>query len=143
MIGVPRTKSDAYLSVPLVVLELEQHLDDLTLAARLAGVNINDETMRLPMAANLGTLHRRRVWEAWRTTTGRGGRWHALVKAGATLKAPATVTDLAPYREPEPLQVRQVRISSYPLVGYKRVEIDPEDDAFARANGNASEEVSA
>lgn len=136
MIGVPRKESDAYLSVPLVVLELDQHLDDLALAARLAGVyTINDETMRLPMAANVSDLHRRRVWEAWRTTTGRGGRWHALVKAGATLKATATVTDLAPYREPEPVQVTQVRIGSNGIRGYKRVETDPEDAEFALANG--------
>ena len=144
MIGVPRKISDAYLSVPLVVLELEQHLDDLALAARLAGVyNIADETMLLPLAARLGKLHRRRVWEAWQTSTGRAGRFGALIKAGATLAAPATVGDLQPYREPEPIQVKQHRVEGAPRGTWEKIETDPEDEEFERANGLTSESVDA
>jgi hypothetical protein len=96
----------------------------LKAAAILAGVPAAEkgETL-IPLVADVTALHRRRVWEAWRTTSGRTGRWGALLAIGATLRA-ADLDHLEPYRLPRPMEVKQIPHG----IGIRQVSVDPEDD---------------
>ena len=83
----------------------------------------------LALIADPRDAHRRRVWEAFRVTGGRTGRWGALVKLGVTLRAwPADELDaFEPYREPKRLETKMFPVAGEPFGTYQRVVIDPED----------------
>ena len=110
--------------------EAQQHAAQLTAtlpalraAASLAGITANTDEVLIPLTADVTGLHRRRVWEAWNTTDGRTGRWGALIRVGATVRA-ADLDNLEPYRRPQPMHVRQ----EHNGIGVRHIEFDPEDD---------------
>jgi hypothetical protein len=78
---------------------LDHTSDMLCHAAELCGVNVGWQPFdggRLALVADPAATSRADLFKAWTTTTGRAGRWAALLKAGATIRA-ATLEDFAPY----------------------------------------------
>jgi len=112
----------AWTDAAIHAVELDQQLTALRAAAVLAGLRAHDNDALLPLTCDTTGLHRRRVWEAWETTTGRTGKWGALVAAGVTIRA-ADIDEYEHYRRPAPLEVKYVR-DTY---GHRPVQIDPED----------------
>jgi len=64
------------------------------------------------------------VHEAF-ASRGRCSRWAGLLALGVTLRA-ATLDAFEPYREPRPLEIRQVRAG----LGLRQEAFDPEDEGF-------------
>lgn len=115
---------NAWAHAPALAASLTAQVPNLTEAARLAGLTIQGADGTLPLTVNPGDLHRRRVWEAWENTTGRAGKWGALISLGATIEA-ADLEDYKHYRRPAPMETR------YEQVGrgmHRPVEVDPEDE---------------
>ena len=82
--------------------------------------------MLLPLVIDPAGLHRRRVWEAWKSE-GRTGRWGALLGVGARIRA-ADLGNIEPYRTPKPF-VRKVFPTGERGIGRVQIE-DPEDDDY-------------
>jgi hypothetical protein len=104
---------DSYFDLPGLTAELESHLATLCAAAALAGLppdtafigSANDtETTawQLALAVDATGCHRRKVWAAWSTTSGRCGRWSALHTQGVKLRAASHLDRLQPYEKPKP-----------------------------------------
>ncbi|KRE79919.1 hypothetical protein [Arthrobacter sp. Soil763] len=117
----------AWSDGPAYAHELSALLDTLHAAALLAGktepTGKHDQCL-IGLSIDATGLHRRRVWEAWNTTEGRGGKWRALWKLGATIEAPELGQGRA-YREPKPMETRAERAN----FGVRQFPYDPEDDA--------------
>ncbi|WP_455834799.1 hypothetical protein [Pseudarthrobacter siccitolerans] len=118
----------AWLDAAVLAQELSSLIPALAAAAKLAGARVLNNDDHLPLTTNPGKLHRRRVWEAW-AATGRGGRWAALLKLGATIHAPA-LEDIKPYRTPAPMEIKQTHNGQ----GIVQRPHDPEDDEYAKHN---------
>lgn len=116
----------AWSDAPAYAYELTAMINTLHTAATLAGLTPTrgklDQTL-IGLTINAEGLHRRRVWEAWETTTGRAGNWRELWKLGATIEAPA-LNDAKPYNEPAAMENRGERRE---LGTYQWLH-DPEDD---------------
>jgi hypothetical protein len=69
--------------------------------AELVGVSSKPRQAQLPLVVDTTGVHRRR--NTWLATTGRAGRWGAIVKAGARIRA----ADLDTYRLPRPLEEKR------------------------------------
>lgn len=113
----------AWTDVQLHTHELDTHLHLLRMAAQLAGQRITPPDGLLALTCDTTGHHRRRVWEAWDTTTGRTTRWGALHAAGVTIRA-VDLDEYEHYRRPAPMEVRYVRDSH----GHRPVQHDPEDE---------------
>ena len=106
---------------------LDRLVPILQAAAELCGVYSGDDTALLPLVIDTSSLHRRRVWEAWKAAGERCGRWSALAALGARIRA-ADLEGFEPYRKQKPLIRRQ-----FPILGpgnrhiYRPVVIDSED----------------
>ncbi len=114
----------------------EQHAHQLTeMMTRLAaGANLcgvadteKGETL-IPLTLDTTGCHRRRTWEAWRVMSGRTGRWGAVLKLGAAIRA-ADLDGLEPYRLPKPMEIKQIPHG----IGVRQVSHDPEDAELAEA----------
>lgn len=125
----------AWATASVLAQDLSAQLSALTQAAQLAGVRTPGNDAQLPLTIDAEGLHRRRVWEAWETK-GRTNQWAAVLDAGATIKAPA-LEDYKPYRRPAPMETQMVREG----IGYRPVEIDPEDADYANRKGLSTREV--
>jgi len=130
MVAAPAKERQAWLDAELRASTMTNLLPALAAAARLAGVDVRDRDA-LALTVNPGTLHRRRVWEAWNSHGERCGRWSALHTLGATLRA-CPLHDYEPYAEPLPLETRQERVKA-PYVGIRQVVVDPHDAEYASA----------
>lgn len=119
---------NAWAHAPALAASLTSQVHNLAEAARLAGLTIQGADGTLPLTVDPGTLHRRRVWEAWENTTGRAGKWGAVVNLGATIEAPA-LEEYKHYRRPAPIETRYEQIGRGT---HRPVEIDPEDDNHAQ-----------
>lgn len=112
----------AWANAGILALELTAQLAPLAQAAQLAGIPVPNNDALPSLTINADGLHRRRVWEAWETT-GRTNQWAAVIDAGATIHAPALDAH-QPYRRPAPIELQTIRDG----VGYRQIEVDPEDD---------------
>jgi hypothetical protein len=88
--------------------------------------DVADEAV-IPLICDTGSLHRRKVWEAYESTTGRTGRWGFLTSIGATIRAPLSLDGFERYRRPKPIIHRQRQILGAPLGYIENVAQDPED----------------
>ncbi|MHC5557685.1 hypothetical protein [Kocuria sp. U4B] len=113
----------AWMDAVNAAAELDQLTPLILDAAALAGWATGGQERQLPLVCKPGEAHRRRVWEAWVTTDGNTRRWGALNALGVTIAAPEDLDDVKPYREPKPLEIRQVRSG----VGIRQIQVDPED----------------
>lgn len=127
IVKAPVKTRTAWSDGPALAVELDALVSVLHTAAILAGKTEptgHHNSCLIGLTVNAQGLHRRRVWEAWAKTTGRGGRWRELWKLGATIEAPA-LEDAGPYREPAPMEVR----TEHTGLGLRQWDHDPEDDA--------------
>lgn len=112
--------------------ELTRLSQPLATAAALAGVpNLDKTEVVLALLCQPTDQHRRQVWTAFTTRDPdrRCGRWSALTSLGVEIRAlPADqLGALQPYREPKPIEVRQIPIAD----GITRAEkFDPEDKDY-------------
>lgn len=123
MVTQPDKARRAWTDAAILAAQLDQQLPVLRAAADLAGLTIRDSDGLLPLTCDTAGLHRRRVWEAWETNTGRTTRWGALRAAGINIRA-ADLDGYEHYRRPAPLEVKYIR-DGY---GHRPVQIDPEDE---------------
>jgi hypothetical protein len=77
VIDKPDAVRSAYLEAEVFAHRLSALIELLIAAAELADVRIDGVEGTLPLCVDPGSLHRRRIWECWETTTGRTGRWGA------------------------------------------------------------------
>ena len=110
---------------------LSRLLPAMCAAAALAGVpDAETDSASMPLVADLTDCHVRRAWESWVREGGRCGRWAALLKVGAVLRACPIGEYPGAYAEPRPLEHRKVQIAR----GEYRTEIhDPEDSDYKPA----------
>jgi hypothetical protein len=134
----------AWKDAATAAAELGRLLLPLKAAAVLAGICDDDADNDLPLCIDPGELHRREVWSAWETeqreakaertaanslpfTTNqpaarsRTGRWGALIRLGATVRA-CPPDSFAPYRRPARLEERTVTIDGR----NQRITVDTE-----------------
>ncbi|WP_373199842.1 hypothetical protein [Mycobacterium marinum] len=130
----------SWLAAAVLAAELDSLLAPLAAAATLAGApaEVNTPTdgaegYRIALATDPGKLHRRRVWESW-GAAGRCGRWSALHKLGASIRACSKPERLQPYELPKPYLVKVVP-GKYG--GEDRQYVDPHD--FDHQPGTALE----
>ncbi|MHA7293902.1 hypothetical protein [Arthrobacter sp. HLT1-21] len=122
LLHATQEKRDAWTVAGVTAAELDAQIPALTAAAKLAGTRITNNDGLLALTVNPGKLHRRRVWEAWEAE-GRTGRWAALVKLGATIRA----CDLATYTEYRQTQPIETRYEEVGRGQWMPIETDPED----------------
>ncbi|WP_197498953.1 hypothetical protein, partial [Mycobacterium sp. E3298] len=112
--------------------KLDALLKLLATAAALAGIkDAFTNAALIGLAVDATGLHRRRVWEAW-LAEGRCGRWSALHRVGATLRA-ADLGSFAAYDEPVPVEVRTEQVAGAPLGTYRTTRHDPYDPGYKPA----------
>jgi len=123
---------------------LTQLVPGLVSAAQLADVRLDsaderlaqpwwsapvDPTAELALVCDPGTLHRRRVWEAFETVGGRTGKWGRLLALGCTLRA-HDLDGFEKYRLPLPIKHEQRQVLGAPRGVIEHVQTDPEDSEF-------------
>jgi hypothetical protein len=120
----------AWLAAAVAAKELDELVPVLAAAAELAGAPAGTSLRQsaadglvLALTTHAGMLHRRRIWEAW-AAVGTCGRWSALHRLGATIRAHRDPTSLTEYRAPRPYSVTW-------LNGGERRVVDPEDNPKA------------
>ena len=85
-----------------------------------------DPTAELPLVCDPGTLHRRRVWEAFNHVGGRTGKFGRLVSLGCTLRA-HNLDSFEKYRLPLPVKHEQRQVLGALRGVVQMVSTDPED----------------
>lgn len=115
----------AWTTAAYLAPKLTAQIPALITAAKLAGAIITGNDDQLPLTANPGDQHRRRIWEAWDTTEGRAGKWAALIKAGATIEA-RPLEQFKSYRRPADMETRYEQGAW----GYGPVAVDPGDKDY-------------
>jgi hypothetical protein len=127
MVKAPDDQRDAWLEAERYAAELDSLVPLLTVAAQLAGVDVNpDDGTELTMCANPTDAHRRPLWTAWSDKQGRTGRWGQLAKIGAQIRS-GSLGDITPYRRPRDIETRQVPVPGQVGI-YQFVTFDPETD---------------
>jgi hypothetical protein len=127
MLEQPDAVRRAWLSADSFANQLTRLIPPLSAAAELAGVSIDPENgTELTLCVDPTDMHRREVWEAWMVKTGRTGRWGALTKIGAQIRA-ATPENITPYRTPRDIEYRQVPVPGQHGI-YQTRAFDPETD---------------
>jgi hypothetical protein len=117
----------AWASAPTVASQLDSALAVLVITAALAGVTADMESGSLiTLAVSPVDMGRRELWAAWEDT-GRCGRWSALAKLGAKIRA-ADLPDVVAYRRPKELEHRLVPTSETGI--YDSVIVDPEAPGY-------------
>jgi hypothetical protein len=145
MVRADAKSQAAWLTAEVQAAKLDQLTPPLLAAAQLAGVRIDSADERIAQQwftapiddqaalaltcdpGTPGTLHRRQVWTAYETTTGRTRRHGALVKLGATLRALHDLDEFTPYQRPAQVIHRQQQIIGAPRGIVENVVVDPCD----------------
>lgn len=120
--AAPKTRN-AWAEGQALAIALTAKLPLLVTAATLAGARTAHPTTPIGLALNVDGLHRRRVWEAFEEG------WTALLELGATIHAPE-LEHFQDYREPRPMRTEHVKVG----IGWRNVEVDPEDDDYTPNN---------
>jgi hypothetical protein len=152
VIGMDTKTQKAWRDAPGFCATMNDLVDALCAGAVLAGapgdygdMSFDKTTLALPLTvANLGSLHRRRVWQAFAdlddephqpgvittsTMTApprparRCGRWSRLIALGAKIHATSDPSKVQLYRPPRERGIR----FEYDSAGYRSVPFDPED----------------
>ena len=129
-VALPEPQRQAWLAGEQTAHQLDQLLPVLTAAAQLAGLPIDNDPQRIGLCCHIPPeAHRRRAWEAWQSS-GRCGRWSALLALDGVAVKAAAVDGFTPYNEPEPLELRQQQIAEGVHRNYK---VDPHDPGYEPA----------
>jgi hypothetical protein len=106
IVNAPDEQRAAWTAAEALAGQIDAALPVLTVAAQLAGIAVDAETgSLLAMCVDTTDLHRRALWAAWESQDARCGRWAALVKLGARIRA-ADLTDIAAYDRPRDIEYR-------------------------------------
>jgi len=121
----------AWAEIPRLAARIDTLMGPLRAAAELADVPTKQKEAQLPLVVDPDGVHRRRIWEAWWNTDGRAGRWAAIIKAGATIRAfpAADLDNFATYLLPRPLEQKIEQRGGLVVT----TTLDPEDEDQARA----------
>lgn len=142
MVQADDDRRQAWVRAEITAAELDRQLLPLAAAAQLAGIRLGAPNRNAPgswneppapgallaLTVHTDGIHRRRMWEAWQST-GRCGRWTALVALGAQIQA-HPLDGFEHYREPRPLIYRQQQVPGAPRGDIENVVLDPEDEDF-------------
>jgi hypothetical protein len=118
----------AWAELPRYAARIDSLIAGLRAAAELTGTSTKRQEAQLALTVDATGLHRRRVWAAWHDTGSRAGRWGALVRLGATIRA-ATLDGFTEYSLPKPFEEKIERHDGMVVA----VTIDPEDAEVAQA----------
>ncbi len=132
MVTAPDDARAAWVAAEQHAAQLSALTPVLAMAADLAGTRVHNDEDLLPLVADPGQSHRRRVWEAFFHKEGRTGRWGALHRAGVSIRA-CPLDQHQPYRAAKPIEVRQEQAPGQPVGFYKTVRVDPEDPNYKPA----------
>lgn len=124
LINAPERSRKAWAEGQTQRATLDGLIEPLLAAARLAGHVAAGKTWAIGATVTATGIHRRRIWEAW----DHENRWADLIELGATIHAPE-LDELAPYREPAPIETRMERGG----IGWTPVQYDPEDNITTTA----------
>ncbi|MGP5252670.1 hypothetical protein ACTXM8_10375 [Brachybacterium alimentarium] len=125
LITADDTERQAWADAAQHADKLEQLVDVLAHTAALAGLTTHTDEAVFGLTAQVpDDVTRREAWDAW-DSTGRCGRWGALIAAGVTITAP-DLDDFTPYRKAKPLQRYYDKTT-----GKLTRTIDPEDTLTA------------
>ncbi len=95
LITAPDRERKAWVEAAVVAQDLTQTVGLLAAAARLCNVRIRDDAALLPLVCDPGDVTGRQAWAAW-YSTGRCGRWAAMLNAGISIRA-AKLDGFTPY----------------------------------------------
>jgi hypothetical protein len=117
----------AWAQAPTLTTQIDTTLPVLVTAAQLAGATVDNETgSLLALCVDTTNQPKRALWTAWDCKDGgRCGKWAALVKLGATIRA-ADLTDIGPYERPRDVEYRLEPQPGGPHGTYRTVAYDPE-----------------
>ncbi|MFD2674813.1 hypothetical protein [Gulosibacter bifidus] len=117
----------AWIDTQALPNELDKAWTQLRLAAAATGKITDTGEHYLGLAINPQQAKRRDIWQAWTADQ----HWTAILNTGAIIEAPE-LDKHEPYREPKPLEYRQLRIpDGYGSIGnmlyrYEDATFDPE-----------------
>jgi hypothetical protein len=124
--AMPDDQRAAWSAAEQLCARLDAAVPTLTVAAELAGVTVDNETgSLLAMCVDTAGMRKRELWRAWDTKDGRCGRFGALVKLGAIIRA-ANLENIAPYERPRDVQYWREPEPGAPVGIYREVAWDPE-----------------
>lgn len=129
---MPKKHQELWLAVPETAAALDSLHTLLVDAATLRWSTFLplDHGSQMALCLDIGKAHLRKTWGAFQSKTGRGGKWGALVKVGATLRAYDGDTPPKAVRQPRP----PVAVMQPTGDGTARqVMVDPEDGPDAEA----------
>jgi hypothetical protein len=130
IVGAPDDQRAAWSAAEALAAQLDATMPILTVAAELAGTHIdNEDGSLLTLCVSPIDMGRRALWEAWVTKDGRCGRWSALHRIGAHIRA-ANLEDAQPYRQPRDIEYRQRQIAGAPRGYYETIVVDPEEPGY-------------
>jgi hypothetical protein len=114
---------NAWAEIPLIAGRLDQLQGPLRAACELAGKSTKPREMQIALCVDPEGAHRRHIWDAYENPGGgRGGRWAAIIKCGAAIRA-CDLDALQPYRRPAALIERMKEVNGILI----REVTDPED----------------
>lgn len=126
VLALSKEDQQVYLSHDVLAEQVEAALALHIDAATLAGSPITSDAQRLGLVGIIDEdSDRRAIWAAWEQAGTRGGRFTALIVAGADFDVP-DVDSIRPYREPKPLETIHIHTGT----GVGSVTVDPESDEY-------------
>jgi hypothetical protein len=131
MISQPDKSRKAYLDSESHANQLTRLIPALCGAATLAtGIDVHpaNQQLVLPLCVDVSTGKRRSLWDGWDTTSGRTGRWGALAKLCATIRAHPLTEPLTEYRRALPVEQRRRQAPGQPHGILEYYTFDPESD---------------
>jgi hypothetical protein len=121
----------AWTAAAALAVQLETALSLLRVAAQLAGADISDETGSVvSLCVDTTTTAKRVLWQAWDVRDGRTGKWGAIAKTGARIRA-ATLETIQPFPRPAPLEHRLAPTGTVGV--YEEKIFDPESPSYTPA----------
>lgn len=126
MVNANAKQRAAWSEAPVLAAQLDEVIPAVQAAAKLCGADGPDNTLTLlPLVIDPDGCHRRVVWEAF-NSTGRAGRWSAVVAADIPIRCHRDPAAIEPYRLCKPFEER----SSTRNGEHRTYWVDPEDDGY-------------
>jgi hypothetical protein len=106
-------KRSAWGDIPLMTNAIDNTIPALHDALLLQGGTAHGDAGLLGLCAQVGTVPRRLVWQAWNSSHGRAGRWGSLIGAGITVKVNRDAAGIIEYAPPQPLEQKIISTGGY------------------------------
>lgn len=133
LVTAEQADREAWAELQTLAHELDHSLNLTHEAARIAGANLDDtQASLIGVAVRPEQERRRAIWDAWNSTD----KWANLISLDIKLEAP-DLDQLAPYREPQPIETRY-RQGSH---GFTAYDHDPEEPAGHGMNADQATQL--